>query len=188
MADNRRSRKWTRLELLGRMLWALAGPLFRYSPRPCWGWRRFLLRRFGAQIGHEARIDPSARIFIPWNLAIGDWSSLGFDCLIYNLGPMTIGDRVTVSQRSHLCGGTHDYSDGALPLIKSPITVQDDAWVCADSFIGPGVTIATGCIVAARAVVIRSTDAWSIVGGHPAKKIKPREPLVRPPLGSLADL
>src|SRR5690606_5078261 len=74
---NRSARKWSRTELAGRILWALVHPLFAWSPRPAWGWRRFLLRLFGARVGHEVHIYPTVRIVIPWNVNIGDYSAVG---------------------------------------------------------------------------------------------------------------
>lgn len=171
---NRSQRKWTRKELAGRVLWGAVWPLFRFSPRLCWGWRRMLLRAFGARVGPHVHIHPTVTIFIPWNLEIGDWSSIGFDALIYNLGPLKIGRRVTISQRAHLCGGTHDHRDSTMPLVKSPITIGDDAWICADAFVGPNVTIGERSVVAARAVVVKSVAIATIVGGNPAKVISER--------------
>jgi len=165
---NRAAVKWTLGEKVGRGLWNLVSPLFRWSPRPCWCWRNFLLRLFGAEVGKGVHIDPSVRIFIPWNLKIGDWSSVGFDALLYNLGPLVIGQKVTVSQRAHLCGGTHDYRSPAMDLIKTPITLGDGAWVCADAFIGPGVKVGQGAVVGARAVVMKDVEAGHIVAGNPA--------------------
>ena len=130
--QNRAARKWTRKELAGRAIWAACEPLFRFSPRLLWGWRRFLLRLFGAKVGKHVHILPSARIFIPWNLEIGDWSSVGFDALIYNLGPVRIGEKVTISQRAHLCAGSHDFRDPTMPLTKPPIEIGDEAWICAE--------------------------------------------------------
>jgi glycosyltransferase involved in cell wall biosynthesis len=76
IAANRIARKWTRKEQMGRVLWTAFQPLFRVSPRLCWGWRRFLLRLFGARIGREVQIHPSVRITIPWNLDVGDLSAI----------------------------------------------------------------------------------------------------------------
>ena len=93
---------------------------------------------FGAQVGRNVNIYPSALIYYPWNLEIGDDSSIGEWALIYNLGTVTIGKRTTISQRVHLCAGTHDYREPTLPLLKPPIIVGDEVWICADAFVGPG--------------------------------------------------
>ena len=125
-------------------------------------------------MGKHVHIHPSVRVFIPWNLQIGDWSSIGFDALIYSLGTVKIGCKVTVSQRAHLCAGSHDFRDSAMPLLKLPITIGDEAWICADAFVGPGVNVGHAAVVGARAVVVRNVDAGAIVGGNPAKVIGKR--------------
>lgn len=170
----RSARPYSTSEYLGRVLWALAIPLFRLSPRPCYRWRRVLLRCFGATIGREVRIHPSARIVIPWNLTIGDEASLGDRVLVYNLGPVRIGPRATVSHLAHLCAGSHDYLDPRLPLMRLPIEIGADAWICAQSFVGPGLSIGAGAVVAACAVVTRPVDPWAVVAGNPARFVKLR--------------
>lgn len=172
---NRRSQKWTRLELLGRSLWeTLRAPLFSWTPRPFWAWRRFVLRAFGARIGAHAHIHPSACIQIPWNLAIGDFAAIGDGAIIYNLGRIEIGSGATVSQYAHLCAGSHDFRDPAMPLLKLPITIGAGAWICADAFVGPGVTIGPGAVVGARAVAVRDVDADAVVVGNPARLVGER--------------
>jgi putative colanic acid biosynthesis acetyltransferase WcaF len=173
--SNRRLRPYGTREYFARVLWALAWPLFCLSPRPLFGWRRLLLRCFGARIGREVHIYPSARIYLPWNLTVGDYSSVGECALIYNLGPVTIGDRATISHRAHLCAGTHDYRDPLLPLLRLPIVIGSQAWVCADAFVGPGQQVGEGAIVGARAVVVHDVPPWAIVAGNPARIIKQRE-------------
>jgi len=174
--SNRAATKWSTAELAGRALWGLVSPLFRWSPRLCWGWRNLLLRTFGAGIGRHVQIHPSARIFIPWNLKVGDWSSIGFDALIYNLGPVEIGSKVTISQRAHLCAGSHDFRDPAMPLLKPSVTIGDEAWICTDAFVGPGVKIGSSAVVGARAVVVKDVSAAAIVAGNPARQVGTRTP------------
>ena len=176
---NRSTRKYTRKEMTARLLWTFVRPLFCFSPRPFFGWRRFLLRLFGAQIGKEVHIYNSATIYIPWNLEIGDWSSIGEHAFIYNLGKISIGCKTTISHRVHLCAGTHEYTDRTLPLLKLPITISDSAWVCTDVFVGPGVTVGEGAVVGARAVVTKDVVPWTIVAGNPAVFIKKR--IILPP-------
>lgn len=174
IAKNRKVQRYSRKENIKRAIWAIAYPLFRYSPRPLFGWRRLLLRMFGARIGCNVNIYNSATIYMPWNLEIGEWSSIGEYAFVYNLGKIVIGRNCTISHRAHLCAGTHDYTDTVLPLVKPPIIIGDQTWVCADSYIGPGVSIGEGAVVGARAVVVKDVPSWTVVAGNPAKPIKKR--------------
>jgi putative colanic acid biosynthesis acetyltransferase WcaF len=175
VAERRSSRKWSRKEIVGRVLWSCVSPFFRWSPRLLWGWRRCLLRCFGAQIGKGVNIYPSCRITIPWNLEIGDWSTIGDGVKLYALGPIKIGAEVTVSQGAHVCAGSHDYEDPKFLLLKLPITIQNSVWVCADAFVGPNIRIGKGAVIAARSVVVKDVQQWEVVGGNPAKRIKNRD-------------
>lgn len=174
IGQNRSLAKYSKKEMMLRVLWGLCSPLFHYSPRPLFRWRCFLLKAFGARIGRHVHIYNSATIYMPWNLIIGDWSSIGEYAFIYNLGKITIGSKATISHRVHLCAGTHDYTSPALPLIKPPINIGSQCWICADSFIGPDVTINEGSVVGARAVVTKNVAPWTIVAGNPAVFIKQR--------------
>lgn len=173
VSANRAARKWTPCEMLVRALWELLrGPLFLWTPRPLWGWRRGVLRLFGARVGREAHLHPTVRIAVPWTLTIGDDVAVGEGAILYGLGPIRIGARATISQYAHLCAGTHDHSRHDMPLIKSHIEIGEDAWICADAFIGPDVHIGARAIVAARAVVVKDVEPSTIVGGNPAAFIK----------------
>ena len=169
---NRQAQKWTRREQIQRVLWGLVQPLFKLSPRPFWGWRRSILRLFGAKIGREVHIHPSVRITIPWNLDLNDHCAIGDRAILYALGPIRVGARSTVSQGAHLCAGTHDLKRPDRPLLKPPITIGSDVWVAADAFVGPGVTIGNGVIVGARSVVIKNAAPNTTVAGNPARVIK----------------
>lgn len=172
--SNRNATKYSRKELCIRVLWGIGKLIFRLSPRPCFALRRSLLRLFGAKVGANVNIYRSALIYYPWNLEIGEYSSIGEWALVYNLGPVTIGKRTTISQRAHLCAGTHDYLNPTLPLIKPPINIGDEVWVCADAFIGPNVTVANGAVVGACSVVTRDVEAQVVVAGNPANFVKTR--------------
>lgn len=173
--SNRAARKWSRKEWARRIIWAICRPLFRFSPRVFWGWRNLLLICQGARIGRHVRIDASVSIFLPANLEIGDWTAVGPGALLYNLGPLKLGSRVTISQRAHLCGGSHDYRDSAMTLLKMPITVGDEAWICAEAFVGPGVVIGRRAVAGARAVVVNDVEAGDVVAGNPARVVGERD-------------
>ena len=160
---------------LGRCLWGLVSLLlFRPSPRVFHGWRRFLLRRFGAKVGKGARIQPSCKIWAPWNLEVGDYGCLSHQVDCYCVDRVKIGAHATVSQYSYLCTATHDDSDPHMQLVTAPIVVGDQAWVCADVFVGPGVSIGEGAVVGARSGVFDDIPEWKVCVGTPARPLRDR--------------
>lgn len=167
---------WTTREKIARALWMIVrATLFRWSWHTWIGWRAALLRLFGARLGRHFHIRPSARVEIPWNLRAGDYCSVGDHAIIYNLGPVTLGHRVSISQLAHLCAGTHDYRQPDLPLLRPPIDIEDDAWIAAQAFVGPGVRVGRGAIVGACAALFTSAEPMMIYRGNPASAYKRRQ-------------
>lgn len=163
--------------LIVRCAWIIIWTLFvRPIPRRslCF-WKRFLLRVFGAKIDNTAVIYSSAKIFYPKNLEMDKHSCLASNVNCYNVDRVVIGSNATVSQGAFLCTASHDITKSTHPLITAPITVEDQAWIAAEAFIGMGVTIGQGAVVGARAAVFKDVDPWTVVGGNPAKFIKKRE-------------
>jgi len=159
----------------GRLVWGIVWALFyRPSPKVFHGWRRFLLRLFGARIGKGCHPHASARIWAPWNLEMGEHSCLSHYVDCYCVAPVKIGAHATVSQYSYLCTASHDTEDPTMPLITAPILIGDGAWVTADVYIGPGVTIGEGAVVGARSSVFKDVPPWTVVAGNPAREIKKR--------------
>lgn len=142
-------------------------------------WRRFLLILFGAKMGYRTDVRGSARVWYPPNLTMADHSLIasGVDC--YNMGPVQIGSWSIVSQRAFLCGGTHDIKDANWQLVVKPITIEQYCWVAAEAFVGPGVTLANGAVLGARAVATRDLQPWTIYAGNPARIIGKRTEVKR---------
>lgn len=138
------------------------------------GWRIFVLRIFGAKIGEHSNIYASAKIWAPWNLEVGNYSSIGPKVDCYNQGKIIIGSHTIISQKTYLCASTHDHEILDFPLIRRPINISDQVWIAADAFIGPGVNIQEGAVVGARSAAFKDIAAWEVVGGNPAKPIKKR--------------
>jgi putative colanic acid biosynthesis acetyltransferase WcaF len=158
-----------------RAIWYIVWiSLFRPSPRPFFWWRRFLLRLFGAKIAEGVRVYGTAKIFYPPTLTMDAFSILGPDVDCYCVDKVHIGHHAVVSQYSFLCTASHDYRKPDLPLITAPIKIENQAWIAADSFIAPGVTIGEGAVVGARSSVYRDVPSWVVVGGNPASKLKDR--------------
>ena len=158
-----------------RLVWNVVSVfLFRPFPRSCFGWRRLLLKCFGAKIGPGVRIYGSAKIYYPPNLNAEKNVVIGPDVDCYCVAPIILKANALISQYAFLCAATHDYTVPELPLVTQPITVESDSWVCADAFVGPGVTIGQGAVVGARACVFKDVSPWTVVAGNPAKEIKKR--------------
>ena len=171
---NRSRPTWGQGTQIKRVLWALCFPFFRLSPRPLWRWRVWILRCFGARIGQDVHIYPTVNITMPWHLRVDDYAAVGDRAILYALGPIRIGARATVSQYAHLCAGTHDWRDRSRPLLRPPICIGSDAWVCADAFVGPGVVIGQGAILGARAVATKDLPAGHIGTGNPMQSRRAR--------------
>lgn len=160
---------------LARMCWAIVWLLlFRPSPRRLLGWRRFLLRLFGAKLAATAKVHNSVVIWAPWNLTMEDEATLAPNVDCYCVAPVRIGAHTTVSQYSYLCGATHDFEHPRFPLVPKPIAIEDQVWVAADVFVAPGVTIHQGAVVGARSSVFKDIPAWTVAVGNPAKPIRAR--------------
>jgi putative colanic acid biosynthesis acetyltransferase WcaF len=158
-----------------RVVWQLTWVLlFRPTPRPLFAWRNLLLRMFGAQIGRQVRVMASVRIWAPWNLRMADHSAIGENVDCYSVAPISIGRHALVSQYSFLCTASHDYERAGLPGFDAPITVEDYAWLCADVYVAPGVTIGAGAVVGARSSAFKDIEPWTVNAGTPAKALKPR--------------
>jgi len=164
------------LSKLRRALWNLTWVmLFRTTPRGMlYGWRRFLLRAFGAKIGRGVNVLPSCKVWLPENLTVGDHSCLSEDVTCYCVAPIVIGDQVVVSQGSYLCTASHDISSTIMELTVAPIRIEAQAWVAAQAFVGPGVCIGEGAVVGARAVIMRDVAPWAIAAGNPARVVGQR--------------
>lgn len=160
---------------LARALWGgVQATVFRLSPSFLHGWRRFLLRVFGARIGRGVHVYPSARVWAPWNLEMEADACLAGNVDCYCVAKVTVRRQATVSQYSFLCTATHDFDDPAHPLLAAPIEIGQRAWVAAGVFVAPGVTVGEGGVVLARSTVLRSTEPWMVVGGVPARTIRAR--------------
>ncbi len=160
----------------GRVIWNISYIfLFRPFALPFFRkWRIFILRLFGGKINYSSVIYASARVWAPWNLEMHAHACIGRNVDCYNQGKITIKESAVVSQKTYLCASSHDITDRKHPLITKPIVIESQAWVAADAFIGPGVTIGEGAVVAARSAVFKDVDPWTIVRGNPAEFVKLR--------------
>ena len=91
-----------------------------------------------------------------------------------------IGNHVMIAPNATILSKAHNYDRDDIPMIMQgdssdnlPV-IEDNVWIGRNAIIMPGVTLGTGCIVAAGAVVVKNVGNNEIVGGLPAKLIKKR--------------
>ena len=150
---------------------------------------KFLLRLYSVRRG--VRLDSGVHIGILsllWasrSLYIGENTYIGKFCTIQVNG--RIGRGVKIANNVGIVGRhDHDYrtpgvliTDGRwigtdAALAEAPensIEIGDDVWVGFGAVLLSGITIGTGAVIAAGAVVIHDVEPFSIVGGAPARKI-----------------
>jgi putative colanic acid biosynthesis acetyltransferase WcaF len=160
--------------LVVQLWWMIDFFFFKLSPQIMYGWRRFLLRLFGARIGNGVIIRPSVTVTYPWKVSIGDHSWIGDDVVLYSLGEIEIGSNAVISQKSYLCAASHDYNKEDFPIWGKKITIEDECWLATDVYVAPGITIGKGTVVGARSSVFKDLPAGKVCVGSPAKPIKDR--------------
>jgi putative colanic acid biosynthesis acetyltransferase WcaF len=158
-----------------QLWWLVQATLFRHSPQFAYGFRAWLLRRFGAQVGVNTVIRPTVTVTYPWKVKIGDFAWIGDDVVLYSLGEIEIGADSVVSQRSYLCAGDHDYRDSTFPIRGRRIVVEAQSWIAADVFIAPGVVVGHGAVIGARSSVFHDMPSGMVSMGNPCRPLKPRK-------------
>ncbi|MBL8760007.1 MAG: colanic acid biosynthesis acetyltransferase WcaF [Phycisphaerae bacterium] len=157
-------------------LWKLLGRrLFSMSYHNWYGYRRRILRAFGATVPGTTNLRPTVALDRPWNLRCGEFVLVGDYALILARCPITIGDRAVVSQRTSLLTEARDHTRSGASPVHRPITIGSDAWIATDSLVLPGVTIGAGAVIGARSMVDADVPAWTIAAGDPARPLKKRE-------------
>jgi putative colanic acid biosynthesis acetyltransferase WcaF len=158
-----------------QLWWLIQSLLFSNTPQFLYGFRRFLLRLFGAKIGKKVIIRQSVKITYPWKVSIGDYSWIGDDVVLYSLGEISIGKNTVISQKSYICTASHDYLQSDFPIFAKKNIIEDECWLATDVFVAPGITIGKGSVIGSRSSVYKDIPANKVCIGNPAKIIKDRK-------------
>lgn len=171
----------------------------------CRLWVRLFLNPFKHKVSRKAIIRNYARLDLaPWKMFslgpkaviedfccinnmvgdvyIGDNAHLGLSNTV--IGPVSIGKNTILAQNIVLSGLNHGYADPDIPIkdqkeTTSPIIIEEDCWIGANSVVVAGVTIGKHSIIAGGSVVTKNVAPYTIVGGNPAKVLKQYNPLTK---------
>ena len=163
-----------RSKLTVQLWWIVQSTLFSWSPQVLYGWRRFLLRCFGAKIGNNTLIRSTVKVTYPWKIEVGDNTWIGDDCVLYSLGEIKIGSNVAIAHKVYFNTGGHNYQSKKFEIFSQPVIIEDECWITNDVYIAPNVVVGKGCVIGARSTVLKSLPPGKICVGYPAKPIKDR--------------
>ncbi len=158
-----------------RAFWYIINILFFRSFIPFYGWKRFLLRLFGAKIGKGVIIKPHVSIKYPWRLIVGDHVWIGEGVWIDNLAKVTLKDNACISQGAMLLCGNHNYKKSTFDLVVNEITLEEGAWAGAKTVVCPGVKLGANSLLTVGSIATSDLEANWIYQGNPAQKLKLRE-------------
>lgn len=152
--------------LLNFVLWAL-------PPTRLFALRRLLLRMMGVEVAADACICGRGWIYGRGRLAIGtgSWLSPGVIFHTHGEAAIVIGERCDVGPGAEFVTGSHEIGGSrrrAGTGTARPIVVEPGCWIGARALILGGVTVGSGAMVAAGAVVTRDCPADTLVAGVPA--------------------
>lgn len=132
-------------------------------------------------VGQFFRVCPFVKFFSEnnGNIVIGSNFFANYNCFIYSKeNDIIIGDNCLLGPDVTIINSNHSIDKNQLIREQSdinlPIVIGNDVWIGAKAVILAGVTIGDGAVIAAGAVVTKDVDAYTVVGGIPAKKIKER--------------
>jgi len=140
-------------------------------------------KRIFRYCGLHVNIEKGANFFTGWEIEVGDYSSLGMNCMIpYDL---KVGKDVMMGPDVIIIGDNHCYDKRDIPMRLQgykdypPVHIEDDVWIGARALILPGVRIGKGAIIGAGAVITKDIPPYSICGGNPARVIRFRDQQVQ---------
>lgn len=134
-----------------------------------------IVKQLLGKSGKNVWIEPPFFCDYGYNIEVGDDCFFNFNCVVLDVTPVKLGDRVLVAPNVQFYAATHPTESKAraeLWEFGKPITIGSDVWIGGSSVICPGVTIGDRSIIAAGSVVTKDVPSGVIVGGNPAKIIK----------------
>jgi acetyltransferase-like isoleucine patch superfamily enzyme len=140
-----------------------------------WARARFLGLVLGG-LGKRCTIQANLRVGTPEKLFIGDDCNFGEDVFITAGGGVRIGNFVGIGAGAKIWSVNHKYEDPDVPWLKQgweykEVVIEDDAWIGANAFVMPGVTVGKGAILSAGTILSKSVPPYSIAAGNPGRVI-----------------
>jgi len=108
------------------------------------------------------------------SITLGTGTIIGFDCILDGRGGIIIGEHVNFSSEAAVWTMQHDLRARDFGAVAAPVVIGDRAWLSFRCTVLPGVTIGTGAVIAAGAVVTRDVPPFAVMAGVPATQVAER--------------
>jgi maltose O-acetyltransferase len=143
--------------------------------------RTVVLKVFCAELAGIAWVQPGVTFVQLNRLRVGKQFAVNSGTYINAIGTITIGNDVLIGSNVTISSGQHPIEGRlpaifARPVVPRPIVIEDDVWIGAGAVIMPGITLRQGTVVGANSVVTKDTEAYAVMAGVPAKKLRSRDP------------
>lgn len=171
--------KPSRRALLQLKFFAVAFINAAYAFIPFFFLRKNFLRIFGIKLGRKSYIHRGVRFFHLGNISIGDNSVVNFHCYLDNRRKIIIGNNVGIANNTKIYTLGHDLNDPEFKTIGGAVHIHDNAFLFSNVLVMPGIKIGEGAVILSGSVVTKDVEAYTVVGGNPAKFIKKRITTIR---------
>lgn len=137
--------------------------------------RYILLKNICIKVGDNLIVYEGVIFDAPQMMEFGNNISINQNC--YLAGEITIGDNVSIAHNTSFHSFNHTWNDKSMPIRENPlytkrIEVAEDVWIGCNVVILSGVKVSKRTVIAAGAIVNKSVEENSLIGGNPAKLIK----------------
>jgi maltose O-acetyltransferase len=134
-----------------------------------------VLRELLGSLGPGSYIRPPFFCDYGYNLTLGDDVFMNFNCVVLDVVPVTVGDRVQMASAVQLLAADHPLD----PVERAsgrefgrPITIEDDVWLGGGAIVCPGVTIGRASVIGAGSVVTKDIPPGVVAVGNPCRVIR----------------
>ncbi len=135
-----------------------------------------ILKELFKKIGSECQIEPPFHCDYGCNTSIGDNFHAGYDCLIIDVSPVTIGNNVFLGPRVGIYTAAYpidaDVRNKGYAYGK-PVSIGNNVWIGANSVINPGVTIGDNVVIGSGTIVTKNIPDNVVVAGNPCRILRP---------------
>ena len=125
------------------------------------------------EVGPETQVRKGCRLVASAPLVLEGQTVLSWDCYVFSAYGVSIGVRNAISQNVSIVDSRHFFTQEPARVWHNaegaPVTINSDVWIGPNAFVGAGTTVRDHCVIAANAVVTRSTDAATLTLGVPGR-------------------